>query len=164
MGVCSPRLKTPTHIYGFLSLKKQLIWQFFKIFTNRNPFLKVSPCLINSWFYEFFVIFVKWEPLLRIFLTKMETTSKDFWWKSNPYGRHIPLCCNMQVPPIQHPHGNVWKGKKKMLLLHLHIAPLYTALYIHLSQFSYQIAPLCIDTLLRDPKLKQITIKPFSLL
>ena len=25
--------------------------------------------------------------------------SKDFWWKSNPFGRHIPVCLNMWVPP-----------------------------------------------------------------
>ena len=53
----------------------------------------------NGWFYHFFAIFAKWDPLLRIFLTKMGPMSKDFCWKSNPFGWHIPVCLNMWVPP-----------------------------------------------------------------
>ena len=44
-------------------------------------------------------IFVKWDPLLRIFLTKMGPMSNDFCWKSNSFGRHIPVGLNMWVPP-----------------------------------------------------------------
>ena len=67
--------------YGFFSRKKtkqnktRLIWLFF------------------------FTIFVKWDPLLRIFLNQIGHMSKDFFWKSNPLGRHIPVCLNMWVPP-----------------------------------------------------------------
>ena len=71
---------------------------FLEIFANRNPFLRVFVPQ-NGWFYHFFAIFAKWDPLLRIFLTKMGPMSKDFCWKSNPFGRHIPVCLNMWVPP-----------------------------------------------------------------
>ena len=71
---------------------------FFEIFANRDPFLRVF-LPQNGWFYHFFTIFAKWDPLLRIFLTKMGPMSKDFCWKSNPFGRHIPVCLNMWVPP-----------------------------------------------------------------
>ena len=71
---------------------------FFEIFANRDPFLRVF-LPQNGWFYHFFMIFAKWDPLLRIFLTKMGPMSKDFCWKSNPFGRHIPVCLNMWVPP-----------------------------------------------------------------
>ena len=71
---------------------------FFEIFANRDPFLRVF-LPQNGWFYHFFAIFAKWNPLLRIFLTKMGPMSKDFCWKSNPFGRHIPVCLNMWVPP-----------------------------------------------------------------
>ena len=29
----------------------------------------------------------------------MGPMSKEFCWKSNPFGRHIPVCLNMWVPP-----------------------------------------------------------------
>ena len=99
---------------------------FFEIFANRDPFLRVflhQKGLILPFF--FFAIFVKWDPLLRIFLTKMGPMSKDFCWKSNPFGRHIPVCLNMWVPPpvwnspnvIFHSFCDVmshlWLGQKK---------------------------------------------------
>ena len=71
---------------------------FFEIFANRDPFLRIF-LPQNGWFYNFFAIFAKWDPLLRIFLSKMGPMSKDFCWKSNPFGRHIPICLNMWVPP-----------------------------------------------------------------
>ena len=71
---------------------------FFEIFANRDPFLRVF-LPQNGWFYHFFAIFAKWDPLLRICLSKMGPMSKDFCWKSNPFGRHIPVCLNMWVPP-----------------------------------------------------------------
>ena len=72
---------------------------FFRNFRNWDPFLRVF-LPQNGWFYIFFfVIFAKWDPLLRIFLSKMGPMSKDSCWKSNPFGRHIPVCLNMWVPP-----------------------------------------------------------------
>ena len=82
----------------FLPQKTADLKLFFEIFANRDPFLRVF-LPQNGWFYHYFVIFAKWDPLLRIFLTKMGPMSKDFCWKSNPFGRHIPVCLNMWVPP-----------------------------------------------------------------
>ena len=82
----------------FLPQKTADLKLFFEIFANRDPFLRVF-LPQNGWFYHFFAIFAKWDPLLRIFLTKMGPMSKDFCWKSNPFGRHIPVCLNMWVPP-----------------------------------------------------------------
>ena len=47
----------------------------------------------------FLQYFVKWDPVLRIFLNKMGPMSKDFCWKSNPFGLHIPVGLNMWAPP-----------------------------------------------------------------
>ena len=41
---------------------------------------------------------MKWDPLLRIFLTKMGTLLKDIWLKTNPFGQHMTVCLNMWVP------------------------------------------------------------------
>ena len=82
----------------FLPQKTADLKPFFEIFANRDPFLRVF-LPQNGWFYNFFAIFAKWDPLLRIFLSKMGPMSKDFCWKSNPFGRHIPVCLNMWVPP-----------------------------------------------------------------
>ena len=82
----------------FLPQKTADLKLFFEIFANRDPFLRVF-LPQNGWFYHFFAIFAKWDPLLTIFLTKMEPMSKDFCWKSNSFGRHIPVCLNMWVPP-----------------------------------------------------------------
>ena len=71
---------------------------FFEIFANRDPFLRVflsQKRLILQFFRNFFEI----EPSSKDFLTKMGPMSKDFWWKTNPFGRHIPVCLNMWVPP-----------------------------------------------------------------
>ena len=61
-------------------------WLFFEIFTNSDPFLRVflpRKRLILP-------IFMKWDPLSRIFWPKcMGPMLKDFWWKSNPFGQHI---------------------------------------------------------------------------
>ena len=97
-GVCGPRSETPTHIQGFFSFKKWLIWLFFRNFANQDPFLQVF--LPHKWLiFNFFTIFVKWDTLLKILLNKTEPLSTDFWWKSHPFGRHIPACFNMWVPP-----------------------------------------------------------------
>ena len=82
----------------FLPLKTTDLTLFFKFSQIRTHFEGVS-CLKNGWFKKFFVILVQWVPLLRIFLTKMGPLSKEFWWKTNPFGRHIPVCLNMWVPP-----------------------------------------------------------------
>ena len=85
---------------------------FFEIFANQDPFLRVF-YLKMGWFYNFFAIFVKWDPLLRIFLTKMGPMPKDFCWKSNPFGRHIPVCLNMWIPPQVY---RWWGGGHKILV------------------------------------------------
>ena len=82
----------------FLPQKMADLKLFFEIFANRDPFLRVFYLKMAD-FTIFFAIFAKWDPLLRIFLTKMGPMSKDFCWKSNPFGRHIPVCLNMWVPP-----------------------------------------------------------------
>ena len=38
-------------------------------------------------------------PSFKDLLTKMESMSNDFQWKSNPFGRHIPVFLNMWDPP-----------------------------------------------------------------
>ena len=49
----------------------------------------------------FFATFVKWDPLLMIFLNKMRPMPKDFYWKSNSFGRHIPVTFTCEYPPPQ---------------------------------------------------------------
>ena len=91
----------------FSPSKKGWFKAFFRNFRKSGPISK-GFLPQNGWFYNFFAIFAKWDPLLRIFLSKMGPMSKDFCWKSNPFGRHIPVCLNMWVPP----------GGKKFLLCH----------------------------------------------
>ena len=98
MGCAARGLKPLPISKDFSPSKNGWFKAFFRIFANRDPFLRVF-LPQNGWFYHFFVIFAKWDPLLRIFLTKMGPMSKDFCWKSNPFGRHIPVCLNMWVPP-----------------------------------------------------------------
>ena len=74
---------------------------------------------------------MKWDPLLRIFLTKMGPMSKDFIWKSNPFGRHIPVCLNMWVPPPRASAQN-WK-----LLLKTHAEVQMVNLYYTWAHHSY---------------------------
>ena len=81
---------------------------FFKIFANWDLLLRVF-LLQNGWFYFFFNM--KWDPLLRKFLTKMEPMSEDFWWKSNPFGGHIPICLSIWEP--QHLMGTCYTRRKK---------------------------------------------------
>ena len=96
---CAARGLQPLPISkDFSPSKNGWFYVFFEIFVNWDPFLRVF-LPKNGWFYHFFAIFVKWDPLLRIFLTKMGPMSKDFWWKSNPFGQHIPVCLNMWLPP-----------------------------------------------------------------
>ena len=102
---------------------------------NPYPYLRIFSPSNNGWFQNFlksgpiskgfstskmdwFTIFVKWDPLLRIFLTKNGPMSKDFWWKSNPFGWHIPVCLNMLVtqppPPPAHPTSSITKVAQTM--------------------------------------------------
>ena len=80
-GVCSPRSETPTHILGFFSIKKWLIWLFFWNFCKLGPisvgFFTSKTADVSFLFYLFiyfffFAILVIWDPLQRIFLTKIE--------------------------------------------------------------------------------------------
>ena len=71
----------------------------FRNFCKLRPIYKGFSASKTADFTIFGGIFVKWDPPLRIFLTKMEPMFKDFWWKSNPFRQHIPVCLNMWVPP-----------------------------------------------------------------
>ena len=105
-GSVRPEVWNPyPYLRIFFHSKNGWIDSFFEIFANRDPFLRVF-CLKNGWFYNFFANFLKWDPPPRIFLTKVGPMSKDFWWKSNPFGRHIPVCLNMWVPPRERPFMN----------------------------------------------------------
>ena len=79
----------------FSPSKNGWFYNFFEIFANQDSFLRVF--LPQKWLV--FTIFVKRDPLLSMFLTKMGPMSKDFCWKSNPFGWHIPIGLNMWVPP-----------------------------------------------------------------
>ena len=71
---------------------------FFRNSRKSRPISKGLFRLKTGWFYTFFANFVKWDPPLSIFLTKMGPMFKDFWWKSNPFGWHIPICLIIWVP------------------------------------------------------------------
>ena len=72
---------------------------FSEIFHKSGPISKGFSISKPADFKIIFALFVKWDPLLRIFLTRIGSFSKDFWQKSNPFGGHIPVCLNMRVPP-----------------------------------------------------------------
>ena len=72
---------------------------FFFNLCKSGPISKGFSTSKMAGFTIFFAIFVKWDPLLRIVLAKMGPMSKDFYGKSNPFVRHIPVCLNMWVPP-----------------------------------------------------------------
>ena len=104
---CAPEVWNPFPYLRILLPQKWLIWLFFVChfvffffnFSQIGTHFLGFYYLKNGWFKKFFTIFVKWDPLRRFFLTKMGPMSKDFWWKSNPFERHIPVCLNMWVPP-----------------------------------------------------------------
>ena len=123
----------------FLPQKMADLKLFFEIFTNRDPFLRVF-LPQNGWFYHFFAIFAKWDPLLRIFLTKMGPMSKDFCWKSNPFGRHIPVCLNMWVPPPPPGREAKWPNGLKMAWF-----TFFSAAFSHQSSPTLYWASLCTE-------------------
>ena len=96
---CAARGLKPLPISkDFFPSKKGWFKAFFRNFRKSGPISKVFHLKMAD-FTIFFAIFAKWDPLLRIFLPTMGPMSKDFCWKSNPFGRHIPVCLNMWVPP-----------------------------------------------------------------
>ena len=100
---CAARGPKPLPISkDFSHSKKPLIRQFFRNFHKLTPIsTKGFSASKTANFTIFQQIFVKLDPPVRIFLTKMGPMSKEFWWKSNPFGQHIPVCLNMWVPPPQ---------------------------------------------------------------
>ena len=100
-GVCYPGEGGARIIYGvwvsevwnpypYLRIflpQKWLIWLFF---LERYPFLRVF-YLQNGWFFNFYEM----GPCSKDFLTKIGLVSKNFWWKSNPFGWLISVCLNM---------------------------------------------------------------------
>ena len=75
-----------------------------KLFLTGYVFLPQKQLILQGFFF-FFPIFVKWDPLLRIFLTKVGPMSKNFWWKSNPFGWHIPVCLGVLVWQLSQGNG-----------------------------------------------------------
>ena len=105
--VCNPRSETPTHIQVFFSLKKQLNSQFFRNFSKSRPISRVflpQKRLILQFFSRILWNGTLGGTLLKAFFwTIMGPMSKDFWWKSNPFGQHIPVCLIMWVTPPDSP-------------------------------------------------------------
>ena len=97
--VCGPR--SEPYPYLILSLQNSWFDCFVEIFTNQDTYLRVS--LPQKWLIlQVFHNFCKMGPyknVFKYFLTKMGPISKHFWWKSNPFGQHIPVCLNMWVLP-----------------------------------------------------------------
>ena len=86
------------HPYPFLKIfcpKKNGWFDFFN-FCKWGP---ISRVFVPKKWLHFFAILVECDPLLRIFLTKMRSSCKDFWWKTNPFRQHISVCHIMRVPP-----------------------------------------------------------------
>ena len=77
-------------------LKIFLFFFFFVQFSNGFSTSKTT-----DFTYIFYFNFSEMEPFSKDFLTKMGFMSKNFWWKSSPFGLHIPVCLNMWVPPPQ---------------------------------------------------------------
>ena len=97
---CAARGLKPLPLFKDFSQKNGRFYGFPEIFANWDLFLRgFSASKMADFTIFFFAIFVKWDPLLRIFLTKMGPMPSDFCWKSNPFGRHIPGWLNMWVPP-----------------------------------------------------------------
>ena len=87
--------------YPFLRIFLSFFF-FFLIFTNRDPFLRfflLPPKMTGFNFFFFFFLQFLWNgPSSKDFFDQNGTKSKDFWWKSNPFRRHIPICLNLWVP------------------------------------------------------------------
>ena len=104
-GVCSPRSENPTYISkDFSHSKNGWLDSFCWNFRKSRPISKGFSASKTASFTIFFAIFVKWDPPLSMdffFLTQMGPMSKDFWWHRNLFGRHIPVCLNMWVSPLE---------------------------------------------------------------
>ena len=97
-GVCGPRSETLNPYLRISAPKMADLTIFFLIFANLNPFLWSFLPKKQLILQFVLVILVIWDPLLRFCLTKMGPFSKEFWWKTNPFGQHIPVCLNLRVP------------------------------------------------------------------
>ena len=92
-----PKVWNPYPYLKFSSSKNGWFDWFFKIFANQDPFLRVfrpQKWLILQVFCNFCEM-----AQFNFFLDQMGSMSKNFGWKSNPFGQHIPVCFNMWVPP-----------------------------------------------------------------
>ena len=103
--MCGPWNRCP-YIYIYIRIclpkkkeekKKSWFDCIFENFTNQDSFLMFF-YLKNSWFTTFLCNFCEKGPSFKDFLNKMGSMSKDFWWKSNPFWWHIPVCLNTWVP------------------------------------------------------------------
>ena len=84
--VCGLRCETLPISKDFSPCKKSADWTVFSKFSQIGTHFQVFFYLTNGWFYQFFTVLVKWDPLLRFFWIKMGPMSKDFWWKTNQFG------------------------------------------------------------------------------
>ena len=88
----------PWRLRIFLT-QKRLIRQLFQNFHKSRPISKNFSASKMADF-TIFCKFCEMGPSSKDFLlTKMKPMSKDFWWKSNPFGWHILVSLNMWVPP-----------------------------------------------------------------
>ena len=86
--IAPPRILTVTEACNEKSIKKTETAKQ----SNRDPSLRGFFTSKTVDFTGFLLFFVKWDPLLRIFWSKMGPISKDFWWKSNSFGQgSIPV-------------------------------------------------------------------------
>ena len=72
---------------------------FFPNFCKSGPISKGFSTPKMAGFTFFFALFIKWDPLLRIFWTKMGPMSKDFWWKVTHLGSTSLYALTCEYPP-----------------------------------------------------------------
>ena len=92
-GVCSPRSETLPLSRIFLPQKMADLTTFLKL----QLFLRVFFSPQKQLIFRIFHNFCKMGPFLKAFLAKMRPMSKDFLWKTNPFGRHIPIYHNLDL-------------------------------------------------------------------
>ena len=83
----------------FLPQKTADLKLFFESFANRDPFLRAF-LPQNGWFYHFFAIFAKWDPLLRIFFwPKWDPCLRILAEKVTHLGGTSPYGLSCEYPP-----------------------------------------------------------------
>ena len=86
----------------FFFFKFSQIWTHFKSSSDKS-----------NWFYNSFAIFVKWYPLLRIFLTKMELILRIFGGKVSHLGSTFPYASTYEYSALIGGVAN-WKCHQRL--------------------------------------------------